>query len=57
MTSRKPAGASGPSDRTLAPAAALPDGTPHPDPVLAVKGWQVKDGIYQRIQPVQGAQS
>jgi hypothetical protein len=32
----------------LTPASAQPDGTPHPDPVLAAAGWQVDHGIYQR---------
>jgi predicted GIY-YIG superfamily endonuclease len=31
-----------------AAACTLPDGTPHPDPVLAARGWQVGHGIYQR---------
>jgi hypothetical protein len=35
-------------------AADLPDGTPHPDPVLAAKGWQVLDGIYQRVRRGEG---
>jgi hypothetical protein len=26
----------------------LPDGTPHSDPFLAAKGWQVQGGIYVR---------
>ena len=33
----------------LAPLAAeLPDGTPHADPALAVRGWQAQGGIYTR---------
>lgn len=36
----------------LAPLAAeLPDGTPHADPALAVRGWQAQGGIYVR-EPV-----
>ncbi len=31
-----------------AAACTLADGTPHPDPALAAKGWQVDHGIYQR---------
>lgn len=31
----------------LAPAATLPEGTPHPDPFLAERGWLVVGGIYQ----------
>jgi hypothetical protein len=31
-----------------AAACTLPDGTPHPDPVLAARGWQVDRGLYQR---------
>jgi hypothetical protein len=31
-------------------AASLPPGTPHPDPVLAAKGWHVDGGIYIRTQ-------
>jgi hypothetical protein len=27
----------------------LPDGTPHPDPVLAARGWQAQGGIYHRV--------
>jgi hypothetical protein len=27
----------------------LPDGTPHPDPVLAARGWQTQGGIYHRV--------
>ncbi len=27
-------------------AAALPDGTPHPDPYLAARGWQAQGGVY-----------
>jgi hypothetical protein len=29
----------------------LPDGTPHPDRVLAAKGWQTEGGIWVRRQP------
>jgi hypothetical protein len=29
-------------------AAFLPEGTPHPDPVLAERGWLVAGGIWQR---------
>jgi hypothetical protein len=29
-------------------AAVQPDGTPHPDPNLAAKGWHVQSGIYTR---------
>jgi hypothetical protein len=36
---------SAPKDAPIA--ATLPDGTPHPDPVLAAKGWQALGGIYQ----------
>jgi hypothetical protein len=32
----------------LVPASSQPDRTPHPDPVLAARGWQVDYGIYQR---------
>jgi len=46
--SGKPAGASGTEDRTLVPAVALPEGTPHPDPFLAERGWLVVGGIFQR---------
>ena len=39
-------------DRPLAPAAAtLPDGTPHPDPFLAGRGWQAQSGLYVRREP------
>lgn len=31
------------------PAALLPDGTPHPDPFLAERGWQVVRGVYRRV--------
>jgi hypothetical protein len=31
-----------------AAACTQPQGTPHPDPVLAARGWQVDHGIYQR---------
>jgi hypothetical protein len=31
-----------------AAACTLPDGTPHPDPFLAARGWQADRGIYQR---------
>jgi hypothetical protein len=31
-----------------AAACTLPQGTPHPDPVLAARGWQVDRGVYQR---------
>jgi hypothetical protein len=34
-------------------ACALPQGTPHPDPVLAAKGWQVDAGVYQRTGQAQ----
>jgi hypothetical protein len=30
-----------------------PQGTPHPDPVLAAKGWQVDGGVYQRTGQAQ----
>lgn len=43
-----PAGTGAPSDRSPVPAASLPDGTRHPDPRLAAKGWQVQRGIYVR---------
>jgi len=46
----KPAGASGP-DRSLAPAVTLPEGTPHPDPYFAERGWMVVGGIWQRPDP------
>ena len=36
----------------LRPASAQPDGTPHPDPVLAGRGWQVDRGVYQRTGQV-----
>jgi hypothetical protein len=29
----------------------LPDGTPHPNPLLAVLGWQVQGGRYLRRGP------
>ena len=29
-------------------AASLPDGTPHADPRLAARGWQVRNGVYVR---------
>ncbi len=29
-------------------AASLPDGTPHADPRLAARGWQVRHGVYVR---------
>ena len=29
-------------------AASLPDGTPHADPRLAARGWQVRNGAYVR---------
>jgi hypothetical protein len=33
----------------LVPAASsLPDGTPHPEPFLARRGWEVHGGVYQR---------
>jgi hypothetical protein len=32
----------------LVPASSQPKGTPHPDPVLAGRGWQVDRGVYQR---------
>jgi len=47
--SAKPAVAGAPRDRAPATAAQLPDGTPHPDPFLARKGWQVRRGIYVRV--------
>ncbi len=31
---------------TAPEAAALPDGTPHPDPYLAERGWQAHGGVY-----------
>jgi hypothetical protein len=31
-----------------AAASSQPEGTPHPDPRLAARGWQVDAGIYQR---------
>jgi hypothetical protein len=31
-------------------AAGLPDGTPHPDPFLAGRGWQALGGIYRRVR-------
>jgi hypothetical protein len=35
--------------RMLAPvAAALPDGTPHADPLQAARGWQAQSGLYVR---------
>jgi hypothetical protein len=36
-----------------ATAAQMPDGTPHPDPFLAVRGWQVLGGIWRRV-PAEG---
>jgi phosphate uptake regulator len=30
-------------------ACAQPDGTPHPDPLLAGRGWQATRGVWQRI--------
>jgi hypothetical protein len=47
-TSASPAGISAPGDRTLIPAATLPDGTPHPDPFLAERGWLAVGGVFQR---------
>jgi hypothetical protein len=32
----------------LTPARRLPDGTPHPDPRLASRGWQVRGRVYVR---------
>jgi hypothetical protein len=32
-------------------AATLPDGTPHTDPQLAAKGWQVQGGVYVKGAP------
>ncbi len=32
-------------------AASLPDGTPHPDPFLAGRGWQARGGIWVRREP------
>lgn len=32
----------------LVPAVTLPEGTPHPDPFLAERGWLVVGGIFQR---------
>jgi hypothetical protein len=32
-----------------------PEGTPHPDPVLAARGWQVDHGIYQRTGKAKAA--
>jgi hypothetical protein len=29
-----------------------PDGTPHPDPTLAGRGWQVQHGVYVRREAV-----
>jgi hypothetical protein len=40
--------ASDPRDRTLAVAATLPDGTPHPDPFLAQRGWIAWHGCFIR---------
>ena len=31
-----------------AAACTQPDGTPHPDPFLAGRGWEVRGGLYQR---------
>lgn len=36
------------------PACEFPDGTPHPDPYLAERGWQVVHGTYARVAPVAG---
>jgi hypothetical protein len=36
-------------------AAELPDGTPHPDPFLAERGWQVLRGVWRRILPDEAA--
>jgi len=47
MALPEPAGASGTDDRTLVPAATLPEGTPHPDPFLANRGWLVVGGIWR----------
>ena len=33
---------------SLIPAVTLPEGTPHPDPFLAERGWLVVGGIFQR---------
>jgi hypothetical protein len=43
-----PAGASATGGRALVPAASLPDGTAHPGPFLAERGWIVIGGIYRR---------
>jgi hypothetical protein len=32
----------------LIPAVTLPEGTPHPDPYFAERGWMVVGGIWQR---------
>lgn len=40
--------------RGAAPMAArLRDGTPHADPRLAARGWQVQNGVYVRREPQQ----
>jgi hypothetical protein len=44
-----PAGTSAQGGRSLVPAATLPDGTPHPDPFLAERGWVARDGVYVRV--------
>jgi hypothetical protein len=54
MSTPEPAGTGVTDDRALAPAATLPDGTPHPDPFLAERGWQVQRGIYIRVSPGEG---
>jgi hypothetical protein len=38
-----------------AAACSLPQGTPHPDPVLAARGWQVDRGVYQRTGQAQAS--
>lgn len=42
------AGTSATESPTLVPAVTLPDGTPHPDPFLAERGWLVVRGVFQR---------
>ncbi|HTP16671.1 MAG TPA: hypothetical protein VMK13_12645 [Streptosporangiaceae bacterium] len=36
---------------TAPEAAGLPDGTPHADPFLALRGWQAERGVYVRHLP------